>query len=200
MFANPIARTSCAIALALALAVAVRVGGADAQQPSPTAIATAKEVITVKGAAALWDPLVPGVVEQAKSVFVAGQSDPAQGPERSRAQIACRVGSRSHEVVNEVAKLYAARFTEQELKDALAFYKSPLGKKLSDRGALDARPEHEKRAELGRPAVARGHRQDPHRNEATRPRDLANRIGREHIGIARPFPATDRGVAAFPCR
>jgi hypothetical protein len=32
--------------------------------------------------------------------------------------------------VNEVAKLYASRFTEQELKDTLAFYKSPLGKKL----------------------------------------------------------------------
>ena len=70
MFANPIARTSCAIALALALAIAIRAGGADAQQPSPTAIATAKEVITVKGATALWDPLVPGVIEQAKSVFV----------------------------------------------------------------------------------------------------------------------------------
>jgi hypothetical protein len=70
MFANPIAQTSCAITLALALAFAVRVGGADAQQPSPTAIATAKEVITVKGATALWDPLVPGVIEQAKSVFV----------------------------------------------------------------------------------------------------------------------------------
>ena len=52
MFANPIARTSCAITLALALAFAVRVGGADAQQPSPAAIATAKELITVKGAAA----------------------------------------------------------------------------------------------------------------------------------------------------
>jgi hypothetical protein len=37
---------------------------------------------------------------------------------------------RSAEVVNDVAKLYASRFTEQELKDTLAFYKSPLGKKL----------------------------------------------------------------------
>ena len=27
-------------------------------------------------------------------------------------------------------KLYATRFTEQELKEMLAFYKSPLGKKL----------------------------------------------------------------------
>ena len=30
----------------------------------------------------------------------------------------------------EVAKLYAARFTEQELKDLLAFYNSPVGKKI----------------------------------------------------------------------
>jgi uncharacterized protein len=37
---------------------------------------------------------------------------------------------RSAEVVNDVAKLYASRFTEQELKDTLAFYKSPLGRKL----------------------------------------------------------------------
>ena len=30
------------------------------------------------------------------------------------------------------ARLYADRFSEQELKDLLAFYKSPLGKKLID--------------------------------------------------------------------
>jgi uncharacterized protein len=33
-------------------------------------------------------------------------------------------------VVNETARLYAVRFSEQELKDALAFYKSPVGRKL----------------------------------------------------------------------
>jgi hypothetical protein len=31
----------------------------------------------------------------------------------------------------QIAALYAARFSEKELKDALAFYKSPLGVKLS---------------------------------------------------------------------
>jgi uncharacterized protein len=38
--------------------------------------------------------------------------------------------TRSAELMNEVAKIYASRFTEQELKDALTFYKSPLGRKL----------------------------------------------------------------------
>ena len=131
MFANPIARSSCAIIIALGLTFAVRVGGADAQQqPSATAIATAKEVITVKGATALWEPIVPGVIEQAKSVFV--QANPTLLKELNEVALKLRAeyAPRSAEVVNDVAKLYTSRFTEQELKDTLAFYKSPLGKKL----------------------------------------------------------------------
>ena len=34
------------------------------------------------------------------------------------------------ELTEEVARLYAANFTEQELKDILAFYKTTAGKKL----------------------------------------------------------------------
>jgi hypothetical protein len=37
---------------------------------------------------------------------------------------------RLSEVRHEVARLYATTFTEQELKDMLVFYKSPLGKKI----------------------------------------------------------------------
>ena len=37
---------------------------------------------------------------------------------------------RRAELLAYAAKLYAERFTEQELKDTLAFYKSPLGRKL----------------------------------------------------------------------
>ena len=132
MFANPIARSSCAIIIALGLTFAVRVGGADAQQqqPSATAIATAKDVITAKGATALWEPIVPGVIEQAKSVFV--QANPTLLKELNEVALKLRAeyAPRSAEIVNDVAKLYASRFTEQELKDTLAFYKSPLGKKL----------------------------------------------------------------------
>ena len=131
MFANPIARSSCAIIIALGLTFAVRVGGADAQQqPSATAIATAKDMITSKGATALWEPIVPGVIEQAKSVFV--QANPTLLKDLNEVALKLRAeyAPRSAEVVNDVAKLYASRFTEQELKDTLAFYKSPLGKKL----------------------------------------------------------------------
>jgi hypothetical protein len=46
------------------------------------------------------------------------------------AKLRADLAPRGAEVLTETARLYATRFTEQELKDALAFYKSPLGRKL----------------------------------------------------------------------
>ncbi len=37
---------------------------------------------------------------------------------------------RIDEVLDDTARIYASHFTEQELKDILAFYQSPLGKKV----------------------------------------------------------------------
>jgi hypothetical protein len=128
MFTKPTAGSP--IMLALGLVLAVCVGAAHAQQPSPAAIATAKELITTKGAVALYEPVVPGVIEQAKSVFL--QANPTLGKDLNEVALKLRAeyAPRSAEILNEVAKLYATRFTEKELKDALAFYKSPLGHKL----------------------------------------------------------------------
>jgi len=138
MFAHPTARAVRASMLGASMlgasivgfALAASIGAAAAQQPSATAIATAKELITVKGAAALWEPLVPGVIEQAKSVFL--QTNPMLGKDLNEvaAKMRAEYAPRGAEVLNDVAKLYASRFTEQELKDALAFYKSPLGRKM----------------------------------------------------------------------
>ena len=123
-------RASLLRASILGIALAASIGTAIAQQPSAAALATAKELITVKGATALWAPLVPGVIEQAKSVFL--QTNPMLSKDLNEvaAKLRTDYAARSAEVVNDVAKLYAERFTEQELKDALAFYKSPLGKKM----------------------------------------------------------------------
>jgi hypothetical protein len=123
-------RASVLCASILGLALGASIGTAVAQQPSATAMLTAKELITVKGATTLYEPLVPGVIEQAKSVFL--QSNPTLGKELNEVALKLRAeyAARSAEVVNEVARLYAVRFTEQELKDVLAFYKSPLGRKM----------------------------------------------------------------------
>src|SRR5260221_12870592 len=130
MFAFPAARAACNWLLALGFAFVLTAGAAAAQQPSAAAIATAKEVITAKGADALYSPLVSGVIERTKSVLL--QSNPMGGKDLNQvaAKLHAEYASRSAEIITEVAKLSASHFTEQVLKDTLTFYKSPLGRKL----------------------------------------------------------------------
>ena len=115
-------------ALALALVGLSNVG--SAQQPSPAAIQTAREIIKVTGATALFTPLIPGVVEQAKNLFLQQNPGLAKDLNEITTQMRADLAPRFEELTAEVAKLYAVHFTEAELKDLLAFYKSPVGMKL----------------------------------------------------------------------
>ncbi|MET0907219.1 MAG: DUF2059 domain-containing protein, partial [Tardiphaga sp.] len=44
--------------------------------------------------------------------------------------VAQKLAGRENEISEQMAKIYASDFTEAELKDLAAFYKSPLGQKL----------------------------------------------------------------------
>ena len=149
----------------LALALIVSVGTAHAQQPSAAALATAKELITVKGAQRDLRAIVPGVIEQAKSVFL--RSNPTLSKELNEVagKLRAEYAPRGGELLNEAAKLYAARFTEQELKDALAFYKIAARPQDADRGAGYSRSEPEELADMGEQAVRGDHPQDACRDE-----------------------------------
>lgn len=121
-------RSTCAALLALAV-----VGYASAawsQEPSTAAVTLAREFIDLKGTSHMWDPIIPGVIEQATSVFL--QTNPGLSKELNEVaqQLRAELLPRKAELSNEVARLYALRFTEPELKDALAFYRTPLGRKI----------------------------------------------------------------------
>jgi hypothetical protein len=117
---------ACTVAAAL-LAVCNYAG---AQEPSPAAIAMAKEIVALKGGDALVGTLIPGVIEQGKAMFE--QQNPALGKDLTvvAGKLRTELGPRIEEVNNEMAKAYASHFTESELKGILAFYKSPLGRKM----------------------------------------------------------------------
>ena len=102
-------------------------------QPSAAALAEAQKLVGVTGTTNLFNPLVAGVIEQAKLLFL--QQDPSLGKDLNEvaAKLRADLTPRLSELFNEVAKYYATDFTEQELKDILVFYQSPTGKKLLDR-------------------------------------------------------------------
>jgi uncharacterized protein len=121
-------RTSRIAAVASAL---VAFGpAAHSQQTSVAAIATAKELVAATNATTVFNPLIAGVVEQAKLLFL--QQNPGLTKELNEIAEKMRTDltPRFVELNDEMAKLYATHFTDQELKAILVFYQSPTGKKL----------------------------------------------------------------------
>lgn len=115
---------------AIAAALALTAPAAYAQKATPAALLTANEIVTTTGSMALFVPLVAGVIEQAKALYL--QQDPGLGKDLTdiAAQMRKDLEPRMSEISAHIALLYTENFSEQELKDLLAFYKSPVGKKL----------------------------------------------------------------------
>ena len=105
-------------------------GSASAQQPTPAAVSMAKEILDVKGSFTMFEPIVPGVIETAKNVLLQQSPNLQKDLNETAATLRTQLAPRTAELKEEIAKLYALRFTEAELKEALTFFKSPLGKKL----------------------------------------------------------------------
>ena len=125
---RPSVRALCA-AIALS-AVFAATAGAQPKQPTPAALLLAKEIVDIKGATRAMDPLVVGVIEYHKNFLM--QTNPnLVGPINEAARkLVGDLSSRKVELQQNVVRIYAQHFTEQELRDALAFYRTPLGKKL----------------------------------------------------------------------
>jgi len=119
-----------ALAATLIAACLASAGIAGAQAPTPAAVAAAKELVSLKGGAAMFDPLIPGVIESVKNAFV--PTNPQLTPQLNEVANLLRkeYDSKRAEILDGVSKIYAQHFTEQELKDLVAFYKTPLGKKM----------------------------------------------------------------------
>jgi len=131
------------LAAGLAVGLALASVTASAQQPapakppaSPTAIAAAKEILTMKNASAMYAQAVPSVVEQTKTSLLQSNLNYQKDLNEVAVIVAQSLAGREKEIGEGMAKVYADAFTEQELKDLVTFYKSPLGQKL-----LSAEPE-----------------------------------------------------------
>ena len=97
---------------------------------SPAAIAAAKEILTMKNAAAMYANAVPNLVEQTKNVLMQSNLNYQKDLNEVAVIVAKNLAGREKEIGDGMAQVYANEFTEQELKDLVTFYKSPLGQKL----------------------------------------------------------------------
>jgi uncharacterized protein len=129
-------------AAGLAMGLALTAVPAEAQQKnapaattqlkpgSPAALAAAKEILAMKNAAAMYANAVPNLVEQTKNTLMQSNLNYQKDLNEVAVIVAKNLAGREKEIGEGMAQVYANEFTEQELKDLVNFYKSPLGQKL----------------------------------------------------------------------
>ena len=131
--------SAAGLALGLALAAAPALAQAPKQQVpagttlkdgTPAAIAAAKEILAMKNASAIYASAVPNIVEQTKNALLQSNLNYQKDLNEVAVIVAKNLAGREKEIGDGMAKVYANEFTEQELKDLVTFYKSPLGQKL----------------------------------------------------------------------
>ena len=133
---------AASLALSLALGLALGAVPAGAQQPpplkdgTPAAIAAAKEILAMKHASAMYQAAIPNIVEKTKLALLQANLNYQKDLNEVAVIITQQMAGRQNEIGDGMAKIYANEFTEQELKDLVTFYKSPLGQKL-----LNAEPQ-----------------------------------------------------------
>jgi hypothetical protein len=120
-------------ALVLATGFGLAVVPAQAQQakpPSAAAVGYAKEILTMKNVANMYTNIVPSVIQKTKETILQSNLNYQKDLDEVAVMVAKSMAGRDKEIGEEWAKIYASDFTEQELKDLVTFYRSPLGQKL----------------------------------------------------------------------
>jgi hypothetical protein len=101
-----------------------------AQQPSKSALSLANEILEIKGSMTIFEAVIPGVIEKSKATLLQMNPNLFKDLNDVGSDLRKEFAPRLEALRGDISRIYATRFTEQEMKDTLAFYKSPLGKKI----------------------------------------------------------------------
>jgi hypothetical protein len=122
-----------ALVLGLSMIAAAMAGQTShAQAPDPARLAAAKEMMELSGAVKQFDEAVPLMLEQLARSFT--QMVPGKSREIREAldQLTPRFQQRKYELIDQIAALYAAEMSLDDLNAVVAFYKSPVGLRFAD--------------------------------------------------------------------
>lgn len=122
-----VAARFCFVAL---MALALPTQRAHAQEPSAAQVAAARELIELKKASEMFDSVIPGILEQVRGTILSTNPALSKDLDPITAAVRNEFMPRRAELLNDIAKLYARRFTEKELRETIAFYKTPAGAKM----------------------------------------------------------------------
>jgi hypothetical protein len=127
-------RTLPAAGLALGLALTALPASAQQapalKQASAACLASAREILQMKNAAAMYANAVPNIVAQTKDQLLSTNLNYQKDLNEVAVIVAQKLAGKEKEIGDGMAQIYCNEFTDKELADLVAFYKSTLGQKL----------------------------------------------------------------------
>lgn len=101
-----------------------------AAKPSAAQLQLARDLVAANGEARAFDGVIPNLVDGAAASFLQTNPDLAKQLREVAILVRPEFEKRQGEIIDLLATAYAVRFTETELKEATAFYRTPTGVKL----------------------------------------------------------------------
>src|SRR5450755_3442556 len=109
-------------------------GRADAQaQPDPDAVAAAMELITTLRVTDQFKLTLPAALQALKPVVSQGRPETERDFDAVASVVLDAMKIRVSELLGQVAAVYARTFTVSEMRQMVAFYRTPAGQKFLDK-------------------------------------------------------------------
>jgi hypothetical protein len=124
------ASAKATVVLAALLAATALPPPAGADEPSPAAIEAANKLISELGLKQSLDVIVPLLFGEFEKNIVATRPELKDALHQTLVSLVPEFGKGEPAVLADVAHTMATKLSETELKEVLAFYESPTGKKF----------------------------------------------------------------------
>lgn len=100
-------------------------------QLSPEVASLGVQLVKLSGVGRTFDQLLPNIADQAKNGFIRANPQMQLGIIEVVDRVALTLVSRRPELDQQLAKVWAAGFTEDDMRKLVEFYQSDLGKKFA---------------------------------------------------------------------
>ena len=97
----------------------------------PQRLAQARELLELSGGARNFDTVMPSMMQQMTQILTAQKPENRAQIEQVMQSMMTKFTDRKQELIDQIAVIYAERFTSDDIAGLIAFYKSPTGRKFT---------------------------------------------------------------------
>ncbi len=135
MMTGVLKRSKALVAVALSVSMLALSAPAFAQEVAPEQLALARKYIDLTDRAAIYEITLVQTAMDTMRQIVQQNPELTEQADTAITKILDEYKGRKGELLDQFARVYAVRFTAEELQQIVTFYESPVGVKLSQANA-----------------------------------------------------------------